>query len=163
MPKFNPESVQERSFNVPNGDYPFVVVSAEERISKNNNEMISLQLECDVKLDSKLTVYENLVFTEKAMFRVKQFCESTGLMEQWQSGELEADDCLGAEGIAHLEKGEKYMEVAWFVPQGGWSESPTKKTLSPEESRKRLDGLKAVRSQIAAGSPSQTEHDDIPF
>lgn len=161
MPKFNPNNYQDST--IAEGDYPFVVISAEDRISKNGNEMIAIEMEFTVSDDRTITVYDYLTFTDAALFKIKQFCDAVGLADKWAAGELNADDCIGLEGSARLEKGDQYMQVAWYIPKGGWKESPTKKTLSPEESRKRLDGLKAIRSQMVAGSPSQTEHDDIPF
>ena len=159
MPNFNPEDVKTNA--VEEGVYPFTVMNAELRESKAGNEMISLDLAFDVGNDKPLTCFEYLVFTEKALWKVKEFCDACGLKEQFASGVIEPDDCIGAEGKAKLVKGEKYMEVDLFVSDG-WSESPTKKSLTPEQRQAGLAALKA-KTETATATEQADESDSIPF
>ena len=72
-----PEAAQ---FHVPPGDYTLTVMDAEEGTSKSsNNDQIRLKLRV-VNEDGTLGVslYEYLVFSEKALFRIDQFLAACG-------------------------------------------------------------------------------------
>lgn len=160
MPKFNPNNYQDST--IADGDYPFVVISAENRVSKNGNEMIAIEMEFTVADSRTITVYDYLTFTDAALFKIKQFCDAVGLADKWAAGELNADDCIGLEGSARLEKGDQYMQVAWYIPKGGWKESPTRKTLSESEKKQGLETLREkIKQQDKANAASA--NDDIPF
>jgi len=81
------------------GEYDFEVVDAKERISQSGNEMIELKL----RLQGEVHVFDNLVFTEKALWKIDQFLKAVGA----HPGEdkditVEADDCLGHRGRCQL-------------------------------------------------------------
>jgi len=161
MPRFNPDNYQDST--IADGDYPFVVIGAEDRVSKNGNEMIAVELECTVSDNRKITVYDYLTFTDAALFKIKQFCDAVGLTDNWASGQLEAADCVGQEGTVRLEKGDPYMQIAWYLRRGGWQESPTRKTLSESEKKRGLESLKTKISQQSASVNAPSKDDDIPF
>ena len=76
MPQFNKDEYEERGpMQVPAGQYPFAVVEAKEAMSKAGNEMINLELQFDVGAEKPMTIYDRLVFTKKALFRIKQFTD----------------------------------------------------------------------------------------
>ena len=163
MPRFNKDDYEERApMQVAAGDYPFCVVGATERLSKAGNEMINLEMQFDVGGEKPMTCYESLVFTPKAVFKIKQFCDAVGLQDKWESENLEADDCIGAEGKARLAKGEKYMEIQWFCMPEGFTESPAS-NLSDAD-KKRLD---KARASVSKPKPEPVmaafDDDDIPF
>lgn len=86
---------------LPAGDYQFEVVNAEEKRSKAGNDMIELTLSIE---GSK--VYDNLVFTEKAFWKVDQFLKSVGAHPgEGKSIDVEADDCVGQRGTVTLRVG----------------------------------------------------------
>jgi len=164
MPSYSTNSYEERSkIEVPDGDYPFTVLAAEDRISKTSgNDMIDLQLACEVGMDRPLNVYENLVFTEKSLYKIKQFLDATGMKDKYTLNgsrleiNLEPDECIGAVGVCHLEKGEKYMEVAWFL-QKRFTESPNnKKTLSKPMPKPNVSAY----TNVPVG---MDKNNDIPF
>lgn len=131
MPSFNKDNYQ--GFTVPNGAYPFTVLNASLQESKAGNEMISLELEVNVG-ERYIKVFDRLVFTDKALGFIKRFCEATGLEDKWEAGSLEAEDCIGAEGLVQIEKGDQYMEVAYYLAPGEkpkFAESP-KATQRPK-------------------------------
>ncbi len=71
-----PESAQ---FHVPPGEYTLNIMDAVEETSKGGNDMIKLKCRV-VNEDGTLGVslYEYLVFSEKALFRIDQFLAACG-------------------------------------------------------------------------------------
>ena len=177
MPTFNKEEcTEQQSFNVEPGEYPFVVFGADNKISKSGNDMISLELHFDIGQEKLLICYEYLVFTPKALYKVKEFCAACGLSDKWESESLDAEDCYGEMGKAKLELGEKndkgkqYMEVAWFIDPRQFTESPASPSrLSPEEKKKldrvreKLDAKKQPCEVGETPNYGVSMDDDIPF
>ena len=158
MPHFNKDDYEELApMKVDDGDYPFAIINATETLSKAGNEMINLEIQVDVGAEKPMTVYDRLVFTTKALFRIKDFCDGVGLGEQWEGGMLDAEDCLGIEGTAHLvlglenDKGKRYMEVGWYVKPKGFAETPAPASRLSPAAQKKLD---KAREGIAAKAPT---------
>lgn len=133
MPHFNKENYQEFT-PIAEGDYPFTVTDAQTAFSQKGNEMINLTLSVEAG-ERTVKIFDRLVFTDKALGFIKAFCEATGLTENWESGMLDPEDCVGVEGMVHLEMGEKrddgkqYMEVGFYIPKNAkpkFSEQPKK-------------------------------------
>ena len=167
MPQFNTDEYEERGpIQVPAGQYPFAVVEAKEAMSKAGNEMINLELQFEVGAEKPMTIYDRLVFTAKALFRIKQFTEATGTESNWADGALDAEDCIGLEGIARIalgdknDKGKQYMEVDWYAKPGGFAEAPT---LSPAKQAKLDKARESVSSGSAVAPDLGVLDDDIPF
>ena len=82
------------------GRYGFEVIAADEVVAKSGNEMIKLNL----KIASKPNrVWDNLVFTEKAFWKIDQFLVGTGSnLDEGAEVEVTADGCLGLAGIVEL-------------------------------------------------------------
>ena len=150
--RYNPNDVVEYEL-VDKGDYEFVVVDAEDCTSRNNNEMISLQLQCDVGREEPITVFDQLVNTPKSLWMLRSFCRSVLPAIDFEAGQLEAANCIGALGTAHLVLGKKnkqdrqYMEVSHYLPRKdnesvkqSAEETPTpdvnSKAESPEEQQR---------------------------
>tara|TARA_S200002703_G_scaffold5311_2_gene6216 strand:- start:5672 stop:6109 length:438 start_codon:yes stop_codon:yes gene_type:complete len=68
------KSVTERT-HLEEGEYQLRVKDYEFKTSKNGNEMIRLQLE---EVNSKNYIWDYLVFTPKAQFKIKQFLPALG-------------------------------------------------------------------------------------
>ena len=172
MPRFNKEDFKERvPLQVAEGDYSFSVVNVEDKTSSNGNEMIVLEMQFDVGAEKPMTVFSHLVFTPKALYQIKGFCDTTGLAEKWDAETLEAEDCLGTEGFAHLifsqpkENGKRYMEVQYFCKPKGISDEAVKSGLSPEEQEKvnRARSILKNPEPVTGSQESNTPDDDIPF
>jgi hypothetical protein len=87
---------------VPEGDYNFVVDEAGEKTSQKGNAMIEIQLLVEHD-GAKVRVFDNLVFTQKAFFKIDEFRRATG--EKLKEGEkvnFEAEDCVDRKGKVHL-------------------------------------------------------------
>jgi hypothetical protein len=82
------------------GRYGFEVIAADEVVAKSGNEMIKLNLKVASKPNR---VWDNLVFTEKAFWKIDQFLVGTGAnLSEGAEVEVTADGCLGLTGIVEL-------------------------------------------------------------
>ena len=123
--------------NIPAGKYPFTVSGAIEKQSKNGNDMIELTLEV-IAGERAVDVYEYLVSTPNAVFKIEQFCKAVGLPFEVKDGvvnsELTADDCMRKQGLAMFKPNEKgYLSVNYFIEKGGYSESPASGTDAQQD------------------------------
>lgn len=116
MPTFTADS---GSGLLPDGDYMFTVTEASLKRTKNDDEMITVTLEINWGDDSFL-IWENLVFTKKAGWKILQFMKSLG--HQYLDGEkvdVEATDLIGQEGkaavITEEYEGKKRNKIANFL------------------------------------------------
>jgi acetoin utilization deacetylase AcuC-like enzyme len=85
----------ENEFKIPApGEYTFEVKKAEIKQSKAGNTMVNVG--CQIIDDDEFEgsyVFETLVFTEKALFKVKQFLLSCGL--DADTSEIDTDEWIG--------------------------------------------------------------------
>jgi hypothetical protein len=112
---FNPQSEQEleedrrkRMKILKKGEADFVVKTAKNAISKNNDEMIEMQVEC-TDADGMTKVVRD--WLHPAMpHRIRHFCYATGLGSIYERGELDAEHCGGRGGrcMIQVEHSEQY-------------------------------------------------------
>ena len=105
-----PAEVEEREFQVPPiGEYNFIVVDVEKTYAKTSgNPMLKVRLDLQ---GADGSVFDNLVISEKAMFKLVTFFESIGLKKKGEPisvgiGEL-ADRAVNCEGRCKI-KHEEY-------------------------------------------------------
>jgi len=91
--RFTPKSEDELNPLIPPGDYDGAVLKAEEKLSKAGNEMIALTLR--IYLADGNTALVNDWLMEKVQYKLLNFCNATGLRPVYDSGELQADHCIG--------------------------------------------------------------------
>lgn len=122
-----PSYVQGTGSNRPDyhreGIYDFAVIGAADKVAASGNDMIELKLEIigpDIEEGKGAIVYENLVFTEAAFFKIDQFLASVG--EEIQEGKevtIESSDLVGRSGrcslIVETYKGRTRNKVAKFI------------------------------------------------
>lgn len=91
--KFNPMSEDElaRAELLEPGIYPFEVLGASEEISKAGNEMIKVKINVFGLDGRQVHIYDYLM--EKLAFKLRHFCEATGLLEKYEAGTLSELDC----------------------------------------------------------------------
>ena len=82
------------------GEYPFEVLAASEEISKAGNEMIRVKLAVFGPNGQQAHVYDYLM--EKMAFKLRHFCETTGLIAKYEAGTLGELDCAGKTGRVKL-------------------------------------------------------------
>ncbi len=82
------------------GEYPFEVLAASEEISKAGNEMIRVKLAVFGPNGQQAHVYDYLM--EKMAFKLRRFCETTGLLAKYEAGTLGELDCEGKKGTVKI-------------------------------------------------------------
>lgn len=85
------------------GTYDFEVHDAAEDTSKASGaEMIKLTLYVFNADGGKRTVFDYLVNSEKAQFKIRHFSEAVGLLHHYEKGELDVYDMVGKVGKLKL-------------------------------------------------------------
>jgi hypothetical protein len=102
--KFTPKSDEELLNLLPDGDYDFVVIKAEDTISKSGNEMIKLTLKVLDHQGNERQIFDYLL--EAMAFKVKHFAQAVGLDNLYELGGYEASDCLHRTGRCTIGKEE---------------------------------------------------------
>ncbi len=117
-----PAEVEEKEFSVPPiGEYNFLVVSVEKTYAKSSgNPMLKVRLDLQ---GADGSVFDNLVISEKAMFKLVTFFESIGLKKKGEELSLSigdaADKAVGLEGFCKIKhetyNGEKRAKVDKYL------------------------------------------------
>lgn len=108
---------------LPEGDYPFEVLSAEEKDNAKsaNGKMFAIKLAVIDGDGKRHLVKDWLGAWNYGLLKIQALCESVGLEEAFATGTLEASDLLGATGTVHTGIGEyngkPQVNVKWYVPE----------------------------------------------
>jgi hypothetical protein len=162
--KFSPRSAEEIALDslLPEGVYPFEVLDAIDTLSKAGNEMLKLKLVVFGD-GSSPHVYDYLL--EKLAYKLRHFAETTGLLAEYEAGELTAQHCVNKEG---------YCKLA-IERQDGYEPRNTVKDYMVKEKAAANDPLAAVpaaaqpaprqrpRPQPAPQPAAAGFDDDVPF
>jgi hypothetical protein len=124
MPDYTTGSGNTSELLPDNSEWDFVVENATEKESANHNEMIELELRILKKGGAEgPLIYDNLVFVEKAYWKIDQFRQATG--ETLVPGEqvtFNADDCLDRKGrlvvLVDVYQGRSKNKVDHYVLPG---------------------------------------------
>ena len=74
---------------LPPGDYDFKVYEASDDVSSSGNEQIKLTLHVFNPAGAHRTVFDYLVNTQKAAWKLRHFAEATGLASQYEVWEMD--------------------------------------------------------------------------
>lgn len=161
----DPKDVQGR--NIPEGDYPFIVVEAIEKISKAGNDLINLKMQFEIGGEKPLTVFDCIVDTPTAAWKGSQFAAATGMLTA-DGGAIEfvAQHCIGRTGKAHLLKdtASGYMAVRYYLTPEGFSEQPagsTRPTAVPAPAT--IPAPAGAPESVAHSSGQVPAGEEIPF
>jgi cobalamin biosynthesis protein CbiG len=129
--KFQPKTAEEiaREDLLPKGEYDFEVVTAEEKTSKTGNEMIALNIRVFSGTTGANFVRDFLL--EKIAYKLRHFCEATGLLPKYENGTLTADDCEGK--VGRLKLVVKEDKTGTYPPQNSVADYIVPKAGEPEE------------------------------
>jgi len=146
MPHYTSSTPTERPDHVEAGDHEVEVVDATETLSRSNHEMIELKL----RTSAGSYLYDFLVFTPSAYWKIDAFRAATGETVFPEQAEINAADLVGRSGRARLVveeyNGRKRNKVAaWIQPCGG-----------------RQQAYQAPAARPASGNQA-ADDDDIPF
>lgn len=146
--KITPKTEKEiaESGLMPKGVYPFEVISAEDAVSKANNEMIKATLRIFTP-DGKTR--QLITYLMEAMpAQLFHFCTYCGLAAEYGAGTLSAEMCVGKTGYAKI--GIKEDKTGQYGPQNVIQDFERPKALAP--------GATPHPAAAPAGSD-----EDVPF
>ena len=144
-PLYNPDDLEESTGGaVEAGEYFFKVESCDGHESQAGNSGMKLKLTVRVEDDRDISVYDYLMFTKKALWKMRDFCNSVGI-DFYGQNDLEPKDYLGMVGRANFELGEeneagrRYLGVDGYIPQNEQT-APEKPVEKPVEKAKKTSG-----------------------
>lgn len=80
------------------GLYDFEVLESKDRISKNENEMIELNVKLYDTEGRTFRLFDYLVSSEGMAYKIRHYASATGQLPQYEKGELRAEDQQGKTG-----------------------------------------------------------------
>lgn len=86
---------------LPEGDYEFEVFDSIDETSSKGNEMIHVILLIK-KNNREYKIHDYLMDTEEMAFKLRHFCDSTGLSEFYNSGNIESSKIKSKKGYAKI-------------------------------------------------------------
>lgn len=95
----NEEDCQKARFDlIPDGEYPFYVEGATEKLSKAGNDMIELSLVIWDRDGKEHKIKDFLLATERMMWKNRHFCESTSMIDVYEANQFCASHAVGKNG-----------------------------------------------------------------
>jgi hypothetical protein len=125
---------------LPIGDYPFQVVSAEDKISKKGKEMIALELSVFAPDGTSRKVRDWLL--DAMAFKMRHYCYAVGLGPAYESGDLTAEMCVGRSGTVTLK----------IEEQEGYEPKNAVKDYVPAEGEQKAAARQVVKAPVNAAS-----------
>lgn len=154
--EFKPNSREElaRANLTEPGTYDFEVMSAVETTSKAGNEMIKLKLRVFVG-GGEIHLYDYLVSTIQS--KLANFCDAIGKSDEYDAGEIKADDLVGACGKCKVgiedERKSDDGEKTW----------PAKNVVKRYVPGKGSKSAKADAKAKAEAATNPAGDEDLPF
>lgn len=100
--RVNPISEEEAEAQSSNllvpGTYDYEIRDASEETSAAGNEMIKVEAIVFDRAGGRCVVFDYLVGSEKAAWKIRHFAASCGLLEQYEKGSLIAPEIIGRTG-----------------------------------------------------------------
>jgi hypothetical protein len=156
--KFEPRSREELNNLLPKGEYKAMVQSAEEKQSSSGNPMIVLKLEIYDDEGNKRIITDRLILIESMMWKLYDFCESAGIMDRYDAGDVSAYNCM--DKSVHCKVVQKEAEGDFPA------KNEIKSYFLPKSSTSHVPAAAPVKRAAPKNSPvsSKTGDDvDVPF
>lgn len=136
------------------GIYDFEVMRAEDQLSSNGNAMIKLKLRV-FHDGGEAHMYDYLVANQEA--KLAAYCDSVGKSEQYDAGEVKAEDMAGDCGRAKIGiEDEKPKDDG----EGNW---PAKNKIKYYLPKSEKDGGRKVEKPEPTAAEAAAEKEDLPF
>ena len=145
--RFKPMTEEEIQYAtlLPEGKYKFHVVNSKDETSKNTgDDMIKLELAVTDKDGTDRKVFDYLL--ESMLYKMKHFCDATGLQNEYNEGVLNSGHCFGKSGLCHV-----------IIQKDKTGQYPAKNTIKDyisESDRKE---------KIEKAGADEFKDDDLPF
>lgn len=139
--RFTPKTENEiASANLwPAGEYDFEVIKAEDTASKAGNDMTALTVRIFDIEGKHRQVLDYLVDSVNSAYKTRHFAEATGMMEQYDKGEMLAFEMVGRTGRCKVnvqkDHSGQYPDkngIADYIKAGAGS-APTPRVATREE------------------------------
>ncbi len=85
------EAMAARFQLLPDGEYDAVVSASEDKVSASGNPMMALTLQVFDDSGKSQEIRDWLVFTPAMMWKTIHFCDSAGIMSEYETGKLCSD------------------------------------------------------------------------
>ena len=153
---YNPNDYEEMP-SIEDGEYFFTVDGAEEKQFRTGSEGCALKLSVAATMDKDITVYDNLIYTSKALWKTKQFLWALGLDFD---NPPEVYELVGKQGRAKFKREDKYLKVEEYLPALSNNGPDTRKqSSSPFGGGQRH----SPPSSYTQDEPPPLGDEDIPF
>lgn len=143
---------------MPEGEYDFEVIEASDAVSKKGNDMIKATLKVFTPDGGFRLVTDYLM--AKMAFKLRHFCETTGMMDRYDAGDLQARHCEGRTGRVLIQvdperKSEDGSKT--YAPKNSVGDYAKAAAGSGEASGKYR------KANVEGVSPAEDDGDGIPF
>jgi hypothetical protein len=136
---------------LPDGEYNFEVVSAEDTISKFNDEEEQIQLNLRIYHDGGV-IFLNQWLSPSKSWKIRQFAYAVGLIKQYEAEVLLAADCLDKAGK---------LKLGNYEDKSGTKRNSVFKYIESETSTSDVkDALKTFKATAKTESELP---EDMPF
>lgn len=100
--RFTPKTKEELEFEnlLSKGEYDFEVSKAEDKVSKNGNEMIKVNLKV---FHGNGFQFVTDYLMEAMAFKLRHFFETVGMIEAYNAGQIQSADLIGAAGKVQID------------------------------------------------------------
>lgn len=111
------QEIQNRKL-LADGEYPFIVKSYEHKISKTGNPMLEILLGVLDNEGHERNIKDFLLATDTMIFKLKHFCETIGLHQEYAAGKFDPEKCIRRTGkcIIGLQKGNEKPDGSGYYP-----------------------------------------------
>ncbi len=151
VPLSEEEAAAQSADLLPDGQYDYEIREASEEVSKASGaEMMKLEVWVYDQTGARRLVFDYLVNSERAAWRMRSFAESCNLLEQYKTGSLMVADIIGRTGRC---------QIATQKADGGY---PAKNIIRAYVKAKGAPAAPSARKPVHAGAGSDLD-DEIPF
>jgi len=138
MPKINFDEIENAGI-IPAGDYNCKVADIEEKTTASGNDMWRMKLQIEDGEHAGRYIYDNLVFTERAMSRIKLVCGKLGLPTKGNI-DLETASLIGRKAIVSVvveayESNSGEMRERATVPFAGYERTDAAKPTTTRKAQ----------------------------
>ena len=112
---FNPDEIIGKT-EVAQGVYSFSIDAIEQRKFSSGTKGCTVTFDVFLE-DRAIKAYENMYYTPKALWKIKDLCKAVGTAWPEKGNKLDTSKLIGKSGKAFFgrPKGEKYLKVIDFI------------------------------------------------
>lgn len=132
------------------GIYEYEVIEAEEKVSQAGNDMIALKLNILLPNDKQKIIYDYLL--EAMEWKVGHFCESLGMLDDYEQNYISAAKCQGKKGLVKV-----------FIQKDPKGLYPDKNSVQDYIASDKIAAIKMQKKESQAENHEPFIDDVLPF